>query len=155
MEPRPSAGRGEASSAAAAASGRASPRDLGVRLITLYKGAKAVAEVALAAALILLASTGEIEAVREVARELERHVTSRTSVLAGRILARLLSDRGSTCSSSASRSTASSRRSRASASGEGTAGAHGWWWLPPRSRSRSRSCTSRGRTTSRGSCSSS
>jgi uncharacterized membrane protein (DUF2068 family) len=67
---------------------------LGIRLIVLYKGVKAVGEIALAVTLVVLAAAGELESVRELARELSRHVASRWSLLAGRALAALASPRG-------------------------------------------------------------
>jgi uncharacterized membrane protein (DUF2068 family) len=69
-------------------------QDFGIRLIILYKGLKAVAEVALAAALVLLAATGEIATFREAAIQLKEDLASRWSLLLGRVLATLLSERG-------------------------------------------------------------
>jgi len=69
-------------------------RDVGIRLIVLYKAVKAVAEVLLAAALVALAASGELAALRDLARHLREHVASRWSLLAGRALATLLSQRG-------------------------------------------------------------
>ena len=69
-------------------------QELGVRLIVAYKAAKAVAEVALAAALLALAATGEIETLREVAIQLKEHIASRWSIIAGRALSAVLSTRG-------------------------------------------------------------
>ena len=68
--------------------------DLGVRLIVLYKGAKAVAELAAAAGLVVLAVTGEIAALREAATVLQEHVASRWSLLLGKAIAELVSERG-------------------------------------------------------------
>jgi uncharacterized membrane protein (DUF2068 family) len=65
------------------------PRALGVRLIVLYKGAKAILEVALAATLLVLAATGEVETLRELASQLREHLASRWSLMLGRALATL------------------------------------------------------------------
>jgi uncharacterized membrane protein (DUF2068 family) len=70
------------------------PRALGVRLIVLYKYVKAVAEVALAIGLAVIAARGEIETLREVAIQLREHVASRWSLLLGRALGALVSQRG-------------------------------------------------------------
>jgi uncharacterized membrane protein (DUF2068 family) len=69
-------------------------RALGVRLIVLYKGLKAVGEVALAIALVALAASGEVDSVRALAAQLRHDVASRWSLLAGRALASLASARG-------------------------------------------------------------
>ena len=69
-------------------------RELGVRLIVLYKGAKAIAEIALAAGLVALAASGEIATFRELAIQLKENVASRWSSLLGRALATLVSERG-------------------------------------------------------------
>lgn len=71
-----------------------SPRPFGVRLIVLYKAVKAVVELALAVGLVVLAASGEVESVRELAAELRHHVASRWSLLAGRALGALASARG-------------------------------------------------------------
>lgn len=68
--------------------------DLGVRLIVLYKLAKSVLQLALAAALVVLAASGEIARLRETASVLREHVASRWSLLLGRALAALVSHRG-------------------------------------------------------------
>ena len=69
-------------------------RDLGVRLIVLYKATKALAEIALAVGLVTLAATGEIAALRELAVELRENLASRWSLVVGRALAALVSERG-------------------------------------------------------------
>jgi uncharacterized membrane protein (DUF2068 family) len=69
-------------------------RELGVRLIVTYKVAKAFLEVALAAALAGLAAGGEIAALRELAIHLRVDLASRWSLLAGRALGSLMSQRG-------------------------------------------------------------
>jgi uncharacterized membrane protein (DUF2068 family) len=69
-------------------------RPMGVRLIVLYKGVKAVGEVVLALGLVALAASGEVESVRELAAQLRHHVASRWSLLAGRALGTLASARG-------------------------------------------------------------
>jgi uncharacterized membrane protein (DUF2068 family) len=90
------AGEGPAGRGAGARVPRATrpPRPLGVRLIVLYKAVKAVAELALAAGLLALAASGEVESMRELAAELRHHVASRWSLLAGRALGALASARG-------------------------------------------------------------
>ena len=70
------------------------PGDLGVRLIVAYKGVKAVAELALAVVLVVLAASGELVALRDLATQLREHLASRWSVLAGRTIGALVSDRG-------------------------------------------------------------
>jgi uncharacterized membrane protein (DUF2068 family) len=77
-----------------AAGGGRARRDLGESLIVAYKWIKAVAEVGLAAAVVFAASRGELDAVRALALHLEHGVAGRWSVLVGRALARLVSDRG-------------------------------------------------------------
>jgi len=67
---------------------------LGVRLIVLYKGIKAAAEVTLSIGLILIATTGEVTALRELAIQLKENLASRWSLLLGRALAALFSARG-------------------------------------------------------------
>jgi uncharacterized membrane protein (DUF2068 family) len=69
-------------------------RDLGVRLIVLYKGAKALAEIALALGLVAIAATGELAMLRELAVQLKENLASRWSLLLGRALAALASERG-------------------------------------------------------------
>ena len=69
-------------------------RDVGVRLIVAYKATKALLEVALAVVLVVLAATGEIAMLREVAVHLRGNVASRWSLMLGRVLARLASPRG-------------------------------------------------------------
>jgi uncharacterized membrane protein (DUF2068 family) len=69
-------------------------RDLGVRLIVLYKATKAVAEVLLALGLVALAASGEIAVLRSLAEGLRDHVASRWSLTAGRLLGALVSPRG-------------------------------------------------------------
>jgi uncharacterized membrane protein (DUF2068 family) len=66
----------------------------GVRLIVLYKGTKAVAEVTLALALFALASMGELDTLRELSVQLREHLASRWSLIVGRGLAALTSERG-------------------------------------------------------------
>ncbi len=73
---------------------RAAGRDLGVRLIVLYKATKAIAQVMLAAGLVALAASGELATLRDVAIQLKEHVASRSSLLVGRALSALLSTRG-------------------------------------------------------------
>lgn len=68
--------------------------DLGVRLIVLYKASKAVLQLALAAALVALAATGEITRLRDTAAVLREHVASRWSLVLARALAELVSRRG-------------------------------------------------------------
>jgi uncharacterized membrane protein (DUF2068 family) len=68
------------------------PRDPGVRLIVLYKAVKAVAEVALAAGLVVLVASGELATARQLAGGIRHDVASRWSLLVGRALA-LLTDR--------------------------------------------------------------
>lgn len=70
------------------------PRALGVRLIVLYKGVKSVVEIALAIALVVLAAVGEIATLREVAIQLKENLASRWSLMLGRALAALVSQRG-------------------------------------------------------------
>src|SRR5690242_20978878 len=68
------------------------PPDLGVRLIVLYKGAKALLEVGAALGLAALAATGELEALRHhLAHLLREEVASRWSLLAGRTLGAMTS----------------------------------------------------------------
>jgi uncharacterized membrane protein (DUF2068 family) len=69
-------------------------RDLGVRLIVLYKVAKGIGEIALAVGLVALATTGEIEMLRDLAHQLRENLASRWSLLLGRALAALMSQRG-------------------------------------------------------------
>jgi uncharacterized membrane protein (DUF2068 family) len=76
------------------AGARLDRRDVGFRLVVLYKSAKAVLELGLAVALVALAAAGEIETLREVAAQLRHHVASRWSLLLGRALGALLSERG-------------------------------------------------------------
>jgi uncharacterized membrane protein (DUF2068 family) len=64
-------------------------RDLGVRLIVLYKAAKALLELACALALVVLAATGEIETLRGLAHQLRHDLASRWSLLLARALAAL------------------------------------------------------------------
>jgi uncharacterized membrane protein (DUF2068 family) len=70
------------------------PRDVGIRLIVLYKYGKALAEIALAAVLAVLAATGELARVRELGLHLREDVASRWSLIAGRWLGALLTARG-------------------------------------------------------------
>ena len=70
------------------------PGDLGVRLIVAYKGVKAVAELALAVVLVVLAASGELVALKHLATHLREHLASRWSVLAGRAIGALASERG-------------------------------------------------------------
>jgi len=64
-------------------------RDLGVRLIVLYKAAKALLEFACAIALVVLAATGEMETLRGLAHQLRHDLASRWSLLLARALAAL------------------------------------------------------------------
>ncbi len=74
---------------------RAPPgRALGVRLIVLYKAIKAVAEVLLGVLIVVLAATGALSDVRDLAVHLREHVASRWSLLAGRALGAVFSTRG-------------------------------------------------------------
>jgi len=66
----------------------------GVRLIVLYKGTKAVAEVTLALVLFALAASGELSTLRELSVQLREHLASRWSLIVGRGLAALTSERG-------------------------------------------------------------
>jgi uncharacterized membrane protein (DUF2068 family) len=68
-------------------------RDLGVRLIVLYKVAKAVLEIAFAVGLVVLAATGEIETLRDLAHQLRENLASRWSLLLGHALAALTKHR--------------------------------------------------------------
>jgi uncharacterized membrane protein (DUF2068 family) len=70
------------------------PREVGLRLIVLYKAVKALVELALAAGLVVLAGTGELATLRELAHQLREDVASRWSLLLGRALAALVSERG-------------------------------------------------------------
>jgi uncharacterized membrane protein (DUF2068 family) len=70
------------------------PGEVGVRLIVSYKGGKAVAELILAVVLVVLAASGELVALRELATQLREHLASRWSVLAGRAIGALASERG-------------------------------------------------------------
>jgi uncharacterized membrane protein (DUF2068 family) len=65
---------------------------VGVRLIVAYKGAKAVAELALLVVLVVLAASGELAALRHLATQLREHLASRWSVLAGRAIGALVSE---------------------------------------------------------------
>jgi uncharacterized membrane protein (DUF2068 family) len=69
-------------------------REVGLRLIILYKAVKAVVQLALAATLVALAAAGEMEWFRELARGMREHVASRWSVELGRIITALTSPRG-------------------------------------------------------------
>lgn len=69
-------------------------RDVGARLIVAYKVVKAVGEVLLAATLVVLAATGEMEALRDLAHHLREDVASRWSLLVGRALAAVTTRRG-------------------------------------------------------------
>ncbi len=60
--------------------------DLGVRLIVLYKVAKALLEFSAAIGLVVLAATGEIETLRDLAHQLREDLASRWSLLLGRAL---------------------------------------------------------------------
>jgi uncharacterized membrane protein (DUF2068 family) len=66
--------------------------EVGVRLIVAYKAVKAVAELILAAVLVVVAASGELVAVRHLATELQEHLASRWSVLAGRAIGALASE---------------------------------------------------------------
>ena len=68
-------------------------RDLGVRLIVLYKVAKALLEFSAAIGLVVLAASGEIETLRDLAHQLRENLASRWSLLLGRAL-RALTNRG-------------------------------------------------------------
>jgi uncharacterized membrane protein (DUF2068 family) len=70
------------------------PGEVGVRLIVAYKGGKAVAELILAVVLVVLAASGELVALRDLATQLREHLASRWSVLAGRAIGALMSERG-------------------------------------------------------------
>ena len=62
-------------------------RELGVRLIVLYKVAKALLELAAAIGLVVLAATGELETLRHhLAHQLREDLASRWSLLLGRAL---------------------------------------------------------------------
>lgn len=69
-------------------------RDVGIQIIVAYKAFKAVAEAALAVTLVVLAATGEIAVLRELAHRLRVDFTSHWALLLGRVLAALLSERG-------------------------------------------------------------
>ena len=72
----------------------AGEQDLGIRLILLYKVAKAAVQMALAVALVALATSGDIATVREWAAQARAHVASRLSLLLGRAVGALVSERG-------------------------------------------------------------
>jgi uncharacterized membrane protein (DUF2068 family) len=67
---------------------------VGVHLIVLYKAIKAVAEVALSLVLVVLAATGELATLRELSIQLREHFASRWSLMAGRAMTALFSERG-------------------------------------------------------------
>jgi uncharacterized membrane protein (DUF2068 family) len=67
---------------------------VGVRLIVAYKGIKAVLEIALAVALVLVIRRGGLSGLQAAAESLEHHVTSRWSILVGRAIAKAVSGRG-------------------------------------------------------------
>ncbi|HET9596959.1 MAG TPA: DUF2127 domain-containing protein [Anaeromyxobacteraceae bacterium] len=69
-------------------------RDAGLRLVIAYKAVKAAAEAAGAVAVVVLAASGRIDAVRELARAWQDHLGHHLAILAGRGLAVLLSERG-------------------------------------------------------------
>ena len=69
-------------------------RELGIELIVLYKVVKAAAELAAALALVVLASSGEITVLRDVAHQLRTNFASRSSILLGRALGALVTERG-------------------------------------------------------------
>jgi uncharacterized membrane protein (DUF2068 family) len=69
-------------------------RDVGVQLIVVYKAVKSIAEVLLAAALVALAATGELDAVRQLAMRLRDEYAGRISLLLGRTLLTVFSVRG-------------------------------------------------------------
>lgn len=69
-------------------------RPAGLLLIILYKLGKAVAQLLLAATLVVLAATGELAALRELASALRENVASRWSLASGRLLSTVLSERG-------------------------------------------------------------
>jgi uncharacterized membrane protein (DUF2068 family) len=68
-------------------------RDLGIELIALYKGAKALVELLLAAALFALAAHGGLGDLVRLAREIQAHLGSRWSHLAARAIASATSGR--------------------------------------------------------------
>jgi len=53
------------------------PGEVGVRLIVAYKGGKAVAELILAGVLVVLAASGELVALRDLATQLREHLARR------------------------------------------------------------------------------
>jgi uncharacterized membrane protein (DUF2068 family) len=67
--------------------------DVGVRLIVLYKVAKALLEISAAIGLVVLAATGELELLRDLAHRLREDLASRWSLLFGRAL-EALTNRG-------------------------------------------------------------
>jgi uncharacterized membrane protein (DUF2068 family) len=73
---------------------RRRPSEVGLRLIVAYKAVKAVAELVLAAALVITAASGEIAALRGFAEQLSANVASRWSAMAGRAIVTLVSRRG-------------------------------------------------------------
>jgi uncharacterized membrane protein (DUF2068 family) len=70
------------------------PRDVGVRLIVVYKFGKAALQLILAAAIVALAVSGKIEAVRELATDLRHDLASRWSLMLGRLLSAAVSRKG-------------------------------------------------------------
>ncbi|HTT70266.1 MAG TPA: DUF2127 domain-containing protein [Anaeromyxobacteraceae bacterium] len=69
-------------------------RDLGERLIVLYKALKALVEVLLAVGLVVLSASGGIGGLREFARELRLNLASRWSLALGQLIGGLLTGRG-------------------------------------------------------------
>jgi uncharacterized membrane protein (DUF2068 family) len=69
-------------------------RDAGLRLVIAYKAVKAVAEAAGAVAVVLLAASGRVESVRDLAQAWQEHLGHHLAIVAGRALAALLSERG-------------------------------------------------------------
>lgn len=69
-------------------------RELVIRLIVLYKFVKAAVEIATAVGLVALAASGELAALRGLAIDLKENLVSRWSLLLGRVLEALVSQRG-------------------------------------------------------------
>jgi uncharacterized membrane protein (DUF2068 family) len=68
--------------------------DPGLRLVIAYKAVKAVAEAAGAVAVVVLAASGRLDAVRDVASAWQEHVGHHLAIVTGRALAALLSEGG-------------------------------------------------------------
>jgi uncharacterized membrane protein (DUF2068 family) len=69
-------------------------RDVGTRVIVVYKAAKAAAQLALAVAIVVLSRRGELETARAIAEGMREHVASRWSASLAHLLAAALTRRG-------------------------------------------------------------